>query len=135
MRACQDLSSSGKASRGTAASADGRAAKARFTRAPPRAAGAPIRSLQLGRSAEFGLTPGSAHVRPRDRGLTIAHAFAISDRQFGRHRADDAWSAQRRFDRLERVGECIVNRGSLKPAVSHAVIAGGVAADAVLVPL
>src|SRR5271156_3218838 len=129
MRDCQALSSASKASL-TSSPARRLASLTRSlrpTRRPPSAGRRHSRGI-LGLAAlDLGHRDGG------DRGM--AGPFGIANRQLGRHRTRELGSSQGGQERLERVTEGIVHGRTLEPAMRHAVVATGILADTVPLPL
>src|ERR1700730_9888013 len=140
IRACHDSSWARKTSRPAGSFTRAcRAPTAAFTPTLP-AAKCSSRSLRPGGVSAFGRTVRALHVGHGDRGYSgasarTAVAVTVENGQIGSHRARHPRSQDRCLEQLERVAECVIHGRAFKPTVSHAVVAGGVAAHAVLVPL
>src|ERR1700722_2654839 len=91
-------------------------------------------SLQFGAGPGVGGVVGTLDLAERNSGGNVPHVFAVKYRQIRRHRTVEPRSAQRYFQRLERMHERVIDRRSLESAMRHAVIAGRVAADPIVVP-
>src|SRR5438309_3418440 len=122
MRARQDSSWAANASRraGSACGAS-RISAALFTLRQPRSTPA------VGRTRP-------PHLGNRNRDRKVLQRIAVQDRQLGSHRARHPRTPQGGLQRLDRVSERVLHRRAFEAAVGHAVVALGVAPDAVLIP-
>src|SRR6266850_4587967 len=139
IRACHDSSWARNASR-PAGSLTGacRAPTAALTPTLPTAK-CSTGSLRPGRMPAFGLTVGTLHVGHGNGGYRAAArtavAIAVENGQIGSHLTRHPRSQDRCLEQLERVAECVIHGRAFISAVSHAVVAGGIAAHTVLFPL
>src|SRR5882724_10372590 len=139
IRACHASNWTRKASRpdGSFAAAC-RAPTAAFTPTLPTAKYSPG-SLRAGGMAALGFTVRTFHVSHGNRryrtSARTAVAVTVENRHIGSHRARKPGSQDGCLECLERVAECVVDGRTLESTMRHTVVAGGVAAHTVLLPL
>src|SRR6185312_6259964 len=94
------------------------------------------RLTQLGRLAHVGLAIGALDLgyRHRGDGTRGSDAITIENRRIGCHRTAQPGSTQGHAERLDRMRERIVHCRALEPAMRHAVVTGGVASHAIVIP-
>src|SRR5579872_3768198 len=147
MRDCHDSSCAAKAPRFVGSAWVCRIPKTLLTREyptcarPPRprpCVNLPTGSLWAGRMPALGSATRALDVGERHSGHRSARPpipIRVRNGEIGSHRACEAGAQKSRLQRLKRVRERIVDRRTLETAMSHAVVAGGIATHPVLVPL